>query len=91
MSHPARIFAAQQTNHLSHGVQFDMSHPRILVVGAGFAGLGAARRLKNAGFKDVVVLEASERVGGRANTIEVCSPPTAVAIEDNLHSFQDPL
>ena len=36
----------------------------IVVVGAGFAGLAAAERLTDAG-RDVVVLEARERVGGR--------------------------
>ena len=39
----------------------------ICVVGAGFAGLGAAWRLHQAGRK-VVVLEARDRVGGRSFT-----------------------
>jgi monoamine oxidase len=40
-----------------------------IIVGAGAAGLIAARELVRAG-KDIVVLEATERVGGRAMTIE---------------------
>lgn len=38
--------------------------PRVVVVGAGFAGVCAARSLLNRGF-DVVVLEAGTRIGGR--------------------------
>jgi monoamine oxidase len=39
------------------------------VVGAGYAGLAAARHLSRAG-KDVCVLEARDRVGGRIWTVE---------------------
>ena len=43
-----------------------MSH-EIIIIGAGAAGLGAARRLKDAGH-DALVLEARDRLGGRAFT-----------------------
>jgi oxygen-dependent protoporphyrinogen oxidase len=42
---------------------------KVVVVGGGIAGLTAAFRLQQAGF-DVVVHEASERVGGRTASIE---------------------
>lgn len=42
----------------------------VAVVGGGFAGLTAARRLKERGLS-VAVLEARDRVGGRTHTIEV--------------------
>src|SRR5260370_18662537 len=40
----------------------------VAIIGAGAAGLGAARALENSGLW-VVVLEARRRVGGRAHTI----------------------
>jgi oxygen-dependent protoporphyrinogen oxidase len=43
---------------------------RVVVVGAGVAGLTAGFRLRQAGF-EVTVLEAEDHVGGRMSTIEV--------------------
>jgi monoamine oxidase len=39
----------------------------VLVVGAGMAGLSAARALHDAGF-DTSIIEARTRLGGRINT-----------------------
>jgi monoamine oxidase len=44
------------------------SSGRVIVVGAGLAGLTAAIHLRDAGW-DVLVLEARERVGGRVHTL----------------------
>lgn len=43
-----------------------------IVIGAGFAGLAAAERLRESG-RSVLVLEARDRVGGRARTEPVAS------------------
>lgn len=48
---------------MSETEQFD-----VVVVGAGLAGLSAARRLDEAG-ADVIVLEARDRVGGRTYSV----------------------
>ncbi|XP_076463866.1 peroxisomal N(1)-acetyl-spermine/spermidine oxidase-like [Babylonia areolata] len=42
--------------------------PTVVVVGAGFAGVGAARQLVQGGLGDVIVVEAGERPGGRVQT-----------------------
>jgi phytoene dehydrogenase-like protein len=47
-----------------------MGDADVVVVGAGLAGLACARALHRAG-RDVVVLEASDAVGGRVRTDEV--------------------
>jgi monoamine oxidase len=41
----------------------------VAVIGAGAAGLGAARALEHSGLS-IIVLEARDRVGGRAHTIQ---------------------
>ncbi|NJS39558.1 MAG: NAD(P)-binding protein [Rhodobacteraceae bacterium] len=43
------------------------SKPHVLVLGAGMAGLGAARLLQDAGAR-VTVIEARDRIGGRSHT-----------------------
>ena len=45
-----------------------------VVVGAGFAGLSAARDLVRLGY-DVVVLEGRDRVGGRSATTTIAGTP----------------
>lgn len=42
---------------------------RVIVIGAGASGIAAATRLLFAGFKNVTVLEAENRLGGRICTI----------------------
>ena len=54
-----------------------MTHPTnadVVVVGAGFAGLSAARELVRLGY-DVVVMEGRDRVGGRSATTTIAGAP----------------
>ena len=57
----------------------------VLIVGTGFAGLGMAVRLKQAGIDDFVVLERAGEVGGtwRDNTY----PGAACDVPSHLYSF----
>jgi monoamine oxidase len=48
----------------------DLGHARVVVVGAGMAGLAAARALIERGI-DVVVWEARDRIGGRTAGVDV--------------------
>jgi len=61
---------------IAAGVCGKKAKPRVVVVGAGFAGLGAATTLESKGFS-VTVLEARNRVGGRSFTDQTTfSKPT---------------
>jgi cation diffusion facilitator CzcD-associated flavoprotein CzcO len=62
-----------------------MSSGHIVIVGAGFGGLGMAIRLKQAGIDDFTVIEKDDGVGGtwRANRYPGC----ACDVESHLYSF----
>ena len=42
--------------------------PRIVIIGAGPTGLGAGYRLRELGYRDFLILEARDRVGGLASS-----------------------
>lgn len=56
------------TGHTGHAQQ--QQPPRVLIIGAGLAGAAAARDLTDAGIKDVLVLEARDRPGGRLHSVQ---------------------
>ncbi|MES3041410.1 MAG: NAD(P)/FAD-dependent oxidoreductase [Pseudomonadota bacterium] len=57
----------------------------VLIIGAGFGGLGTAIRLRQQGISDIVILERADEVGGtwRDNTY----PGAACDIPSNLYSY----
>lgn len=57
----------------------------VLVIGAGFTGLGTAIKLKEAGIEDVLVLERADRVGGTWR--DATYPGAACDIPSLLYSF----
>jgi cation diffusion facilitator CzcD-associated flavoprotein CzcO len=60
-------------------------HVRVAIAGSGFGGLGTAIRLSQSGFRDYLVFERSNDVGGvwRDNTYPGC----ACDVESHLYSF----
>ena len=66
-------------------MELGAENPRIVIVGAGFAGIGMAIRLKQEGIEDFVVLERAADVGGvwRYNTYPGCR----CDVPSHLYSF----
>ncbi|MGW7427880.1 flavin-containing monooxygenase [Streptomyces sp. NPDC054813] len=58
---------------------------QVVVVGAGFSGIGAAIRLRQEGWRDLVVLEKASQLGGtwRENTYPGC----ACDVPSSLYSY----
>jgi len=72
-----------------HSGPSDPAHPAeqvtFLIIGSGFSGLGAAIRLSQAGYTDMVILERADDVGGtwRDNTYPGCR----CDVQSNLYSY----
>lgn len=62
-----------------------MSHVRVAIIGAGFAGIGAAIALRDSGERDFLILERAESVGGtwRDNRY----PGVACDVPSHLYSY----
>lgn len=61
------LLTLPMTSLAQNGRGVSGSAKRVVVIGAGMAGIAAARKLADAGC-DVVVLEARNRIGGRVHT-----------------------
>lgn len=61
------------------------AHTHVAVIGAGFAGIGLAIKLREAGFDDIVVVERASDIGGtwQANTYPGC----ACDVPSQLYSY----
>lgn len=42
--------------------------PKVVIIGAGASGIAAASKLYESGFRNVTILEAENRIGGRVYT-----------------------
>ncbi len=58
---------------------------RVIIIGAGFGGLGLAIQLQKAGVHDFVILEKADEVGGVWR--ENCYPGAACDVPSHLYSF----
>ena len=58
---------------------------RVIIVGTGFAGIGMAIRLQQAGIRDFVMLERSDRLGGTWRDNDY--PGAACDVQSHLYSY----
>lgn len=56
-------------NHFFYYLVGASKDKRIIIVGSGASGIAAATRLIENGYKNIKILEAEERLGGRIHTI----------------------
>ncbi|CAF1158250.1 unnamed protein product [Rotaria sordida] len=59
-------------------------HYRVVIVGAGIAGLSCAKYLIENGINDFVIIEAHDQIGGRCRTIKLFEHPIELGSE-SLH------
>lgn len=51
-----------------------MEQHKVVIIGAGVSGCAAAKDLIKAGIEDLIILEATDRIGGRVRTLELNEP-----------------
>ncbi|MEW5314011.1 MAG: hypothetical protein WDW38_005539 [Sanguina aurantia] len=68
---------SENQHHLTLADLAPLEDPRVIIVGAGLAGLAAAAALQGCGVS-VTVLEATDRVGGRCHSDETLLGPGSV-------------
>ena len=78
-------FAAEDAVHTRPADPGDVPHNDVAIIGAGFAGLGMAIKLREAGRDDFVLLEQGDHIGGtwRDNSYPGC----ACDVPSQLYSF----
>ncbi|XP_074041191.1 uncharacterized protein isoform X2 [Leptinotarsa decemlineata] len=86
------VHGAIETGYREAGRLIEMVpiHKKIVIVGAGMAGLGAAYELTKLHFDDFLVIEAQEQPGGRVRAITVDGKPLDLGAQW-LHGKENPL
>jgi len=76
---------SQDAEETRAGRRPERAHTRIAIIGSGFAGLGAAIRLRQRGEEDFIIFERAAEVGGtwRDNSYPGC----ACDVQSHLYSF----
>ncbi len=85
MTHIAPPSPARRAASATHVGDTASHHVGVLIIGAGFSGLGAAITLQKDGYTDFLVLERGNNVGGtwRVNTY----PGAACDVPSHLYSY----
>ncbi|KAL3882770.1 hypothetical protein ACJMK2_029077 [Sinanodonta woodiana] len=67
----------------SSGSARNLSHPRILILGAGMAGITTAKALHDKGYDNFIILEGSNRVGGRMKEVTIGGITDYIVLDGN--------
>ena len=69
------------SSHLSAVMNGHSKAQKVIVIGAGIAGLSAASYLVENGVSEIVLLESRERIGGRIQTVTENGKPLDLGAE----------
>ncbi|KAK3094799.1 hypothetical protein FSP39_006369 [Pinctada imbricata] len=62
---------------------------RVVIIGAGVAGLSAARTLMDNGIDDFLIVEAQDRIGGRVHTLYSENSTKILSVKHTISSYVD--